>query len=110
MFEVIVMFGVVVNTVAIAFILFLLQKRGLFSSERKSMGDDLLTIDGLAEALYEISMPAVSPPKEKLSELRKQIGWFCPETKRFCYSDEKSSWPKRRVTYSVPVFIEQIEK
>lgn len=39
---------------------------------------------------------------DKLSR-QVQIGWFCPGSKRFCYSDEK---PHRadREDYTIPVF------
>lgn len=33
----------------------------------------------------------------------EQVGWFNPESRRFCYSDEKEFWPDRRVGYSLPV-------
>ncbi len=33
-----------------------------------------------------------------------QIGWFNPDSKRFCYSDEKETYPGYNIRYVVPVF------
>ena len=32
------------------------------------------------------------------------IGWFCPGSKRFCYTDEKQAWPVSRQAFTVPVY------
>lgn len=40
----------------------------------------------------------------------RQIGWFDPATKRFCYTDERAKWPDRRATYTVPVYAGKIRK
>jgi len=34
----------------------------------------------------------------------KQVGWLHPESRRFCYTDEKELMPSRS-DYSIPVFI-----
>jgi hypothetical protein len=33
-----------------------------------------------------------------------QIGWFEPGSKRFCYTDEKKTWPDSHSDYTHPVF------
>ncbi len=39
-------------------------------------------------------------------KLRKQIGWYCPGNKRFCYADEKDH-RKDGHDFTVPVFVEE---
>ncbi len=34
----------------------------------------------------------------------EQIGWFDPGSKRFCYSDERETWPDTKQGYTIPVF------
>ncbi len=38
--------------------------------------------------------------------MKEQIGWYAPDTKRFCYLDEKEVHPKLFKAYWIPVFIE----
>lgn len=64
----------------------------------------------------DISTPSNLPNviRDKVIEIerlraRKQIGWYCPGSKRFCYSDEKEQAPDYKRSYTVPVFVEAAE-
>ena len=39
-------------------------------------------------------------------QLRQRIGWYDPDTKRFCYSDVKDAYSASHASYLIPVFIE----
>lgn len=45
--------------------------------------------------------------KRQIDQLqnREQIGWFNPNSKRFCYLDEQEAHPDLFKTYCVPVFV-----
>ena len=68
----------------------------------------------MQEALYEhiaqCPKHPLSQAKRENAELREQlakcglIGWFDPGSKRFCYTDEKETWPDRRRGYTWPVY------
>ncbi len=38
-----------------------------------------------------------------------QIGWFNPNSKRFCYIDEMEAWPEHRARFTVPVIAVEAE-
>lgn len=38
--------------------------------------------------------------------MKEQIGWYDPNTKRFCYLDVKEARPENYKAYWMPVFIE----
>lgn len=33
-----------------------------------------------------------------------QIGWFNPDSGRFCYTDEKEAWPEPKRRFTKPVY------
>ncbi len=90
----------------------------LGSPELDDFGTDPYGITELQDALREYDqkgrglnvLPASSPAMKNIMEAARraangeQIGWFNPASKRFCYSDEKETWPESRQGYTIPVF------
>jgi len=40
---------------------------------------------------------------DTIRQVGQQIGWFDPQTKRFCYNDEKEHFPRMK-KYKIPVY------
>lgn len=58
----------------------------------------------IAKVYEELEAKVAASAEAGIARADLQIGWYCPGSKRFCYTDEKKTWPEQKRGHTVPVY------